>query len=648
MAKIEYRKIVWGLAIMAVIFAAPFLLPRAGSVLVHAYHALAQTTGSAPTLQGIDPPAGYPSTPINLYGTGFTVGNTVNFGTEQITNVQSSDDTSLTFDVPDTIGGTSTPPGQYNVTVTNGRGTSNPLTYTVLCVGDCGNPNDNLGTSTPNFPGPIYQCAGGFNCIEGFKVPWNLDIVAAQTVTLDGRYRATTTSWSFDQLPPGLHTISVTVPDGWYSGYTICINNVSCHGDIPIQGDSVTINFLSTNRAAFVDNNGLLNVPAGAYVDLYWHFSQNFGDFGSAPPGLNGGNVTGSSTVSRTQVQSYTAGGAANVGPNATYTQSIQAAFGQTAVNTLGCTIANILSAAIRGVIIGDQSLLKNPPPAQLRGGGGASIVIDDIGSKGPLRQLLPQITGNTLQNANDIRYTRAANIGFPNQPSWDAVTYCLENAMLKYIQQSTLNWMDTAFNGNPAFVQNLSQFLLGIQNQQAISFFKQLQQLNPGSPIQLAVYQGTVQNYTQNYGDRSRYTLNQYSQNPTAFINGDWSQGGFTAFSHAFDQGNYLPQAIYLASEEVNNQTSYATNIETTNYLANQGTLSVKQCSGNDTTSLSTDCKVVVPGRIINSNYDANAYLAQQRLSNNSGNYDQMVSLLVNQLIQTALGQLFKGLTTH
>ncbi|MDO8561261.1 MAG: peptidoglycan-binding protein [bacterium] len=106
---------------------------------------------------------GFFGSSVTIYGTGFdTFNNIVNFGTIQIGNLPSNG-TSITFNVPSYAQS-----GNVDLRVTNSRGTSNPLTFTVYAyptfcgqLGSCG------GCGSYGFPnqqiswlGPNYNCGG--------------------------------------------------------------------------------------------------------------------------------------------------------------------------------------------------------------------------------------------------------------------------------------------------------------------------------------------------------------------------------------------------------------------------------------------------------------------------------------------------------
>lgn len=634
---------------MAIVFAAPFVLPWAGKMITKVYQARAQS--SSVSLSYFEPPSGLPGSVLTLYGTGFTpTNNTVHFGDASINSLNSSDGTSMTLDVPSTLPNSSTPlpPGQYAVSVSNANGDSNAYAFTVICdSSDCGNP----GTGGGPYTGPIYLCSGYYNCIEGFKVPIG-SVADNQTVTVDGQFIATTTSFSFDQIPTGLHTISITVPTNWYSGFTLCVNNISCHSDIPIQGNSVSINFLTSTTANPSVTNGVVSVPAGSYIDLYWHFSQNFADFGGDPGNLGGPPVgTGTTSTSSIpfsgsgprQAAAYTSGNTNGAGLSGIGNiQGLEAA----SQNVLGCNISQLVSPAVRSAI--NNSV---PPPAadtaRGGGGGGASIIVNDIGSTGPLRQYLYKIAASTRQQEVNSSVTRAANIGIGNNPAWDAVSYCLQNSMTNYISQSAKTWANTAFNGNPAFVQNLTTFLTGVSDQQAKAFFSQIRGANSNSPIQPWVYQNLVNGYSTDYSQRSKYTLNQYSSNPQAFLAGDWSQGGLKAQDHLYDPANFSYSALWMAQDELASRVATAQYDVTKSLDQGNGFFATRECNNSPNSSLippGLDCKTTTPGIINQQTTQARLIAPETRAINSLSSFEQ-ANIKLNEQLPGALGDIFNNL---
>src|SRR3990167_7823401 len=62
--------------------------------------------------------------------------------------------------------------------------------------------------------------------------------------------------YMFSNVSAGSHVVSVGVPAGWSVGYPLCYNVTTCHNNAPTPGNSVTV-----------------DVPAGGYSDLWWHYT---------------------------------------------------------------------------------------------------------------------------------------------------------------------------------------------------------------------------------------------------------------------------------------------------------------------------------------------------------------------------------------
>ncbi|OGY99909.1 MAG: hypothetical protein A3C11_03230 [Candidatus Sungbacteria bacterium RIFCSPHIGHO2_02_FULL_49_12] len=139
----------------------------------------------------------------------------------------------------------------------------------------------NIGPATNNpllagSPKIIPVVSGG--TIQGYKIIGNTaqqNPPAAETVTLDNGSPNTGNPYFFTNVPAGNHTVKVAVPSGWSVGYTLCINRTDCHGNTPTSGNSVNV-----------------DVPAGGYADLWWHYT-------SVPPSgdCTGGGYTGTNNV---------------------------------------------------------------------------------------------------------------------------------------------------------------------------------------------------------------------------------------------------------------------------------------------------------------------------------------------------------------
>jgi hypothetical protein len=89
-------------------------------------------------LTSISQNTGSPGTSVTLYGIGFDQNNTVYFGSQALTGIGSPSGTSITFTIP-SYASFYTGNQTVQIYVTNARGTSNPLTFTIaLNQSQCG------------------------------------------------------------------------------------------------------------------------------------------------------------------------------------------------------------------------------------------------------------------------------------------------------------------------------------------------------------------------------------------------------------------------------------------------------------------------------------------------------------------------------
>ncbi|MDO8729050.1 MAG: discoidin domain-containing protein [bacterium] len=91
--------------------------------------------------------------------------------------------------------------------------------------------------------------------VQGFKLMGSDQTkLQNEKVFIDGK-EVNSNPYYSESISAGIHTISVSVPQGWTVSYTACINNIDCHDGPKTTGNSATI-----------------NVPSNGYIDLYWHY----------------------------------------------------------------------------------------------------------------------------------------------------------------------------------------------------------------------------------------------------------------------------------------------------------------------------------------------------------------------------------------
>lgn len=114
-----------------------------------------------------------------------------------------------------------------------------------------------------------------------------------------------------------------------------------------------------------------------------------------------------------------------------------------------------------------------------------------------------------------------------------DAVVWALGRETVNALVARTLDWVNTGFNGNPAFVQNPLIFTRNIQDETALTFFSQKRDELSDTPFGDEVVSGLLHQYANSYGGQS-YDLDNYTgsrANSEAFLDGEFSKGGWDAW---------------------------------------------------------------------------------------------------------------------
>lgn len=158
-----------------------------------------------------------------------------------------------------------------------------------------------------------------------------------------------------------------------------------------------------------------------------------------------------------------------------------------------------------------------------------------------------------------------------------DAVVWQVKRAAVTAITKSTLNWINSGFKGSPAFVTNLRQNLLTVADQVASDTFDELTNTIIDSPYQDEIATAIRTGYYLSTGGQfyiqNPFTLNRYSDNPDAFLRGDFRQGGLNAFFATITNEQNNPYGAYrLALGELNRRIPANVGRELTQYNWAQG----------------------------------------------------------------------------
>lgn len=145
-----------------------------------------------------------------------------------------------------------------------------------------------------------------------------------------------------------------------------------------------------------------------------------------------------------------------------------------------------------------------------------------------------------------------------------DGIAWMIAKSAVSAMTRSLVTWINSGFQGSPAFATNLRQNLLRVGDAVAGRFFDELADGIVDSPYQDEIVTAVRTGYYLSTGGsfyvRNPFTLDQYSSDPDAFLRGDFSQGGLSAwFSTTMNQQNNPYGAYQLALGELDRRLSSA-----------------------------------------------------------------------------------------
>lgn len=244
---------------------------------------------------------------------------------------------------------------------------------------------------------------------------------------------------------------------------------------------------------------------------------------------------------------------------------------------------------------------------------------------------------------------------GYTKDYVFDTLAWQVANMAIESITKSTVNWINSGFQGSPAFVTDLNENLQGVGDAVAAQFFDELsQQTIATTPFQDKVLDAVRLGYylrtsPESFYTRYPYTLDQVSANDRAFLQGDFNQGGFNAwFATVMNPQNNPYGAQMLANEALENAVSSATSNRLEELSWNRGFLSWRgectaQRDASDPVLLSgvdacASYEIETPGSVIMEQLNTQLGSGVNRLVS-ADEFNEIIGALLNQLATQVLG---------
>lgn len=200
--------------------------------------------------------------------------------------------------------------------------------------------------------------------------------------------------------------------------------------------------------------------------------------------------------------------------------------------------------------LFGLPSGLLIPPPQRAQ----ASWPTIDIGN---IVQSTLSAVYDALMYAVDIIMEVYQYLMYVKEWILEPIAYIQSGKALRGITGGMLSFVAGESNGTgrPQFVQNLPWHLRSVGDNTTSAFLRQLR-ANSDSPYAGVIADSLRSNYAEQtslagFFRANRNTLPQFSQNPTAFLSGNWSQGGMRAWFALTTQSQNNPYAMHRRAEQ-------------------------------------------------------------------------------------------------
>ncbi len=221
---------------------------------------------------------------------------------------------------------------------------------------------------------------------------------------------------------------------------------------------------------------------------------------------------------------------------------------------------------------------------------------------------------------------------GIPILPSWDAIAYCLANAIITYVADSTIAWIQSGFEGNPVFVDDPTKLFQDLADYEMNNFLSGLEDGFLCENFSSSVTSALVNNYTSDYQTSGKCALGELEEEVTNLVNGTANYFSYEAWFALTQNPNNNAAGAYIKSYNESQRLIEARKSAVNKDLdRNDGWHSWVQKDGVN------KGKVVSMGRTIQTVFEQRLNLAPGRLVL-AEKFDQVISTLVNYLIKIAI----------
>jgi hypothetical protein len=224
-----------------------------------------------------------------------------------------------------------------------------------------------------------------------------------------------------------------------------------------------------------------------------------------------------------------------------------------------------------------------------------------------------------------------------------DGIVWSIAKQIVSNMVSSIVDWINSGFEGSPAFVQDLDNFLLRAADEAVGTYINELGGLGSFvcSPFRLDVQIAVAIQYDLEREDREvSCTLTDVIDNFEDFIDGDFREGGWAGWFDLVAEPTSLPYGSILAAQTQARFRAVNAEGEELSFLNfGGGFLSWENCDTftNPDGSTGENCYVATPGDVIANSINKSLGAGQDQLVA-ADEFNEIISALIGQLAQTAI----------
>lgn len=187
-----------------------------------------------------------------------------------------------------------------------------------------------------------------------------------------------------------------------------------------------------------------------------------------------------------------------------------------------------------------------------------------------------------------------------------DNIAYGIARQALKSMTGSIVEWINSGFQGNPAFVQDLEAHLTDLGDKAAGELIYGSELSFLCSPIEINIRAALAVQQFSEFEEQVQCTLTDVVDNIDSFYSGNFAAGGWPGWFELVTKPQNNPYgALALASAELNARVTTAQDLGETELAFGSGFLSFKECTPVDGKKRANgepyeQCLTVTPGQVI------------------------------------------------